>query len=219
MTIVGLIPARSGSKRLPDKNLAMLAGRPLIQHTCEAAVESRVLDAVYVNTDCRRIADAAAAAGARCPVLRPRHLAADETPTRDANRFILDWLAGRGERYDAVAVLQPTSPLRTADDIRCAWQLFDENAPCAVVSVSPVAPASWLGHVGRDARFEPLGGDRPVCRLNGAIYIYAVDDYLSAREPPRTLAFAMPADRGVDIDTEEDMRHAECLMQRSAAAV
>jgi hypothetical protein len=87
-----------------------------------------------------------------------------------------------------------------------------------VLSVSPVAPASWLGQVGRDARFVPLTGDRPVCRLNGAIYIYSVEDYLGSREPPRTLAYVMPAERGVDIDTEEDLRHAECLLQRAAVS-
>lgn len=219
MNAVGIIPARSGSKRLPNKNIADLAGRPLIAHTCRAALDCGVLDAVYVNTDCSQIAAVAEEFGVGCPRLRPGSLAEDDTPTRESNRFMLDVLSQRGERYEAVVVLQPTSPLRTADDIRAAWQLYEENAPCAVVSVSPVAPASWLGNIGKDARFEPLAGGKTICRLNGAIYIFAIVDYLSGREPARTLAHVMPAARGIDIDTEEDLRHAEFVMQRVAAAV
>ena len=138
MTVVGLIPARAGSKRLPGKNLVPLDGRPLLAHTCAAAVESRVLTAVYANTDSAEIAAIAEQNGVACPALRPKHLAEDNTPTRDSNLFILDFLSRRGERYDAVMVLQPTSPLRTAEDIRGAWALFEEHAPCAVVSVAPL---------------------------------------------------------------------------------
>jgi CMP-N-acetylneuraminic acid synthetase len=217
MNAVGIIPARSGSKRLVGKNVADLCGRPLIAHTCEAALRSGVLGAVYVNTDCPQIAAAAQAAGVGCPQLRPAELAEDETPTRDSNRFLIDVLAQRGERYDTVVVLQPTSPLRSAADIQAAWQLYEENAPCAVVSVSPVAPAGWLGTLGKDARFEPLAGNGTICRLNGAIYGYSLAEYLSEHEPARTLAHAMPASRGIDIDTEEDLRHAEFVMQCAAA--
>ncbi len=216
MNAVGIIPARAGSKRLPGKNIAELCDRPLIVHTCRAALDSGVLSAVYVNTDCANIAAVAAGFGVGCPELRPCALAEDDTSTRDANRFLLDLLARSGESYDAIVVLQPTSPLRTAADIRTAWQLYEENAPCAVVSVSPVAPAGWLGTLGKDARFEPLGGDRTICRLNGAIYIYSLADYLSEHEPARTLAHVMPASRGIDIDTEEDFRHAESVMQCAA---
>lgn len=216
MTVVGIIPARGGSKRLPGKNLAELGGRPLIAHTCEAAVQSGVLKAVYVNTDCQVIAAAAAEYDVSCPVLRPAELATDEATTLAANHFLLEYLAGRGERYDAVMVLQPTSPLRSAADIVAAWQLFEENAPCKVVSVSPVAPAAWLGHIGKDGRFEPLdGGEEIMVRLNGAIYIHTWDDYFADHTPARTLAYPMPAERGVDIDTEEDLHHAAFILARS----
>ena len=215
MKAVGLIPARAGSKRVPDKNVADVLGRPLISYTCEAARESGVLSAIYVNTDSQAIADVAAEYGVTAPVLRPRHLACDDSPTQDANRFVLGYLAARGEVYDAVVTLQPTSPLRTADDIRAALAVFEENAPCTVVSVSPVAPSSWLGHIGKDGRFDALGGEDVVYRLNGAVYVHCYQDYIHNRSAPRTMVYPMPASRGVDIDTPEDLQHAACLMQHS----
>ncbi|MGD8451887.1 MAG: acylneuraminate cytidylyltransferase family protein [Phycisphaerae bacterium] len=218
MTVVALIPARAGSKRLPNKNLANLHGRPLIAYTCEAALASGVLSAVYVNTDGPTIAAVAADHGVACPVLRPVQLARDDTPTQPSNRYILDFLADRGETYDAVMVLQPTSPLRTAEDIRGAVALYEENAPCAVVSASPVAPSSWLGHVGRDGRFEALGGPDVIYKLNGAIYVHGYKDYVQNRRPPRTMVYPMPAARGVDIDTAEDFHYAAVLLQRLVTA-
>ncbi len=213
MTVVGIIPARAGSKRLPGKALLPLAGRPLLAHTCTAAVDSGVLSAVYVNTDCPRIAAAGQAAGVECPALRPAALAADDTPTRDSNLFLLDVLTRRGERYDAVMVLQPTSPLRTAEDIRAAWALFREHAPCEVYSLSPVAPQSWLGLVKSDGGFERWQGAQTVYRLNGAIYIHPWAHYVAGR-PATPVAYVMPATRGVDIDTRDDLALAEFLLAR-----
>ncbi len=214
MTVVGLIPARAGSERVVGKNLVPLAGKPLIAHTCEAAHGANVLDAVYVNTDSPEIAAVATEAGVSAPTLRPAALAGPGTPTRDANLHVLEFLARRGERYDAVMVLQPTSPLRTTADIQAAWSLFEENAPCAVVSVSPVSPENWLGRIGRDGSFERYVGVGPVCRLNGAIYVHCWDDYVNGTPPRKTIAYVMPAARGVDIDTREDLEQARLLMER-----
>jgi len=217
MNVLGIIPARGGSKRLPGKNLAALDGRPLIGFTCEAALHAGVLAAVYVNTDDALIAATARECGVACPVMRPARLAADDTPTQESNRFLLEFLARRGETYDAVMILQPTSPLRTAEDIREALELFEANAPCAVVSVAPVAPAAWLGRIGRDGRFDAFSGQDVVYRLNGAIYLHGYEDYLHDRRPPRTLIYPMPSARSVDIDTWEDLRYAELILRQGAA--
>jgi len=214
VTVVGVIPARAGSKRLPDKNLVPLGGRPLLAYTCAAALESRVCTAVYVNTDSPAIAAVAEEHGVACPVLRPKSLAADDSSTRDANVFLLDFLARRGEHYDAVIVLQPTSPLRSADDIRAAWDLFEEHAPCEVVSVAPLVRESWAGHIGRDGRFEHGLGEELLYRLNGAIYIHSNDDYVQDRPARKTVAYRMPPARSVDIDTREDLEYAEFLVRR-----
>ncbi|MFH1745464.1 MAG: acylneuraminate cytidylyltransferase family protein [Planctomycetota bacterium] len=216
MKIVGLIPARAGSKRVPNKNLQLLNGRPLIHYTCAAAVDSQVLDAVYVNTDSPEIAAAAEECGVACPLLRPAHLARDDTSTLDSNRFMLDELSRRGENHDVVMILQPTSPLRQAADIQAAVELFETNAPCAVVSASPTVPASWLGHVRKDGSFDRLHGEDVVYRLNGAIYIYRVSDYLDSPHALRRLVYPMTATRGLDIDTLDDLRYAEFLLQQPA---
>lgn len=214
VTVVGLIPARAGSKRLHNKNLAPLDGRPLIAYTCDAACASGVLAATYVNTDSPEIARIAGEHGVPCPALRPKQLAADDTPTLASNLYLLEVLAARGERHDAVMVLQPTSPLRQAEDIRAAWALFEDHAPCAVVSVSPLVPESWTGRIARDGRFERGSGDAPVYRLNGAIYIYQWDDYVADRTPRKTVAYVMPAARGIDIDTADDLEYARFLLRR-----
>ena len=214
MTVVGLIPARAGSKRLPNKNLSVVGGRPLLAYTCEAALGSGVLSAVYVNTDSPAIAAVAQEHGVACPVLRPARLADDDTPMQAANQFLLRFLAQRGERYDAVMVLQPTSPLRTPDDLRGALELYEANAPCAVVSVSPVAPASWIGRIGKDGRFEALYGQDVIYRLNGAIYVHGYEDYLQSRHAPRTMVYPMPVTSSVDIDTSDDLQYAAFLLEQ-----
>lgn len=212
MRIVGVIPARGGSQRLPGKNLAIIGGLPLVAHTVQAACDSGVLSDVLINTDDADIAVAAADAGATYPALRPAHLATADATTRDANRWLLTQMAKCGREYDAIMVLQPTSPLRTADDIRAAADLFEENAPCAVESVTRVAPASWLARLGRDGRIETLVGEECVYRRNGAIYLYRVEDYLTDAPPRKTLAYRMPPERSVDIDVHEDLAVAEFLM-------
>lgn len=212
--MVGIIPARSGSKRLPNKNLADLDGRPLIVHTCQAAIDSGVLSAVYINTDSAEIASTAVDAGATCPVLRPAPLASDDATTRDATLFMLDFLANRGETYNAVMILQPTSPLRTAADIRAAWDLFHEHAPCAVVSVTEMVPESWSGRIGRDGQFEQLAGTQMLHRLNGAIYVYRWDDYVRKQIPRKTIAYRIPPERGIDIDTPDDLKLARFMIDR-----
>jgi CMP-N-acetylneuraminic acid synthetase len=213
VSVLGMIPARAGSKRLPNKNLLPLNGRPLLAYTCLAALESRVCHTVYVNTDSPAIAAVAEEYGVACPVLRPKRLATDASPTRDALLFFLNFLAQRGERYDAVLVLQPTSPLRTADDIRAAWDLCAEHAPCDVVSVTPLVRESWAGHIRRDGGFERGLGEEMIYRLNGAIYLHGCDDYVHARPPRKIVAYRMPLARSIDIDTAEDLQYAEFLLR------
>ncbi|MBN2446087.1 MAG: acylneuraminate cytidylyltransferase family protein [Phycisphaerae bacterium] len=212
MRIAAFIPAREGSKRVPNKNLINLGDRPLLAYTCQAALESGVFDDVFVNTDSPAIALVARRHGVACPRLRPESLATDEATTRDAMIWYLRWLSERGTSYDALMILQPTSPLRTADDIRATMNIFEEHAPCAVISVTPCAPGNWLGRVRPDGQFEPLVGDDYVYRLNGAIYAYTWDDYLNMRVPRKTLAYVMPPRRSVDIDTFDDLRLAQAYL-------
>ncbi|MGE3182369.1 MAG: acylneuraminate cytidylyltransferase family protein [Phycisphaerae bacterium] len=214
MKVLAVIPARSGSKRIPGKNTASLADRPLIAYTCQAAREAEIFDAIYVNTDCSRIAGIAAQYGVSCPILRPRELATDETSTDLAMRFFISALVEQDDLYDAVMLLQPTSPLRNAEDIRAAFALFEQNRPCTVVSVTHVTPASWLGRVTKDGQFEPFVGNDPVYRLNGAIYVHPFEYYLDGARSPKHMMYPMPVERSVDIDTIDDWQVAEMLMQQ-----
>jgi N-acylneuraminate cytidylyltransferase len=123
-SIVALIPARAGSKRVPDKNIARLGGHPLIAYTIAAAKDSGVFDAIVVSTDSDRYANIAGYYGAETPFMRPPELAGDKSPDIDWIRHALTTLADAGRRFDCFSILRPTSPCRKAETIRRAWEQF-----------------------------------------------------------------------------------------------
>jgi CMP-N-acetylneuraminic acid synthetase len=121
---VALIPARHGSKRVPGKNVRLLNGHPMLAYTIAPALQSRVFDAVIVSTDSEETAAVARHYGAEVPLLRPVAFATDTSPDIEWVEYTLRELAQRGRRWDAFSLLRPTSPFRTADTIRRAWELF-----------------------------------------------------------------------------------------------
>jgi N-acylneuraminate cytidylyltransferase len=127
---VAFVPARSGSKRLPDKNIAALAGHPLMAYSIAAARESGLFDAVIVSTDSARYADTAREYGAEVPALRPADIAGERSPDIEWIEHMLGVLDAQGRAFDVFAILRPTSPFRQADTIRRAWAAFlnDEGA-------------------------------------------------------------------------------------------
>jgi CMP-N-acetylneuraminic acid synthetase len=137
--VLGLIPARGGSKGIPRKNIALLAGRPLLAYTCEAALASHVLNRVVVSTDDEEIADVAQQCGIEVPFIRPKSLAQDESPSIDVVRHAVEHLRNE-ERWipSVVVLLQPTSPLRKARHIDEAVDLMEETKADTVVSVVEV---------------------------------------------------------------------------------
>jgi N-acylneuraminate cytidylyltransferase len=122
--LIALIPARQGSKRVTGKNIRPLHGHPLIAYTIAAALDSGVCDRVMVSTDTEDIARIARHYGADVPFLRPEAMAADRSPDIEWLEFTIDQLAERGVTFDCFALLRPTSPFRTSDTIRRAWQSF-----------------------------------------------------------------------------------------------
>lgn len=218
MAILGLIPARGGSKGIPRKNIRPIAGKPLIAWTIEVALAANTIDRVVVTTDDPEIAAVATAYGADVPFLRPAELACDETPGIDPVLHALDLLPG----FNAVVLLQPTSPLRTAGDIDAAMALADAGTGANVVSVTEAKHAAWtfpmntagileIGEIDRATRRQDL----PVrFSLNGAIYVAPVACLREHRGflVPGTLGYAMPAERSVDIDAPIDWRLAELLL-------
>lgn len=224
MTILGLIPARGGSKGIPRKNIKLMAGKPLIVWTIEAAMRCRRLDAVVVSTDDDEIAAVARHAGAQVPFMRPAALAMDTTPGLDPVLHALDSLPG----HDAVLLLQPTSPLRSASDIdACLDMALSRDAP-SVVSVCQVdSHPLWVFRMDGNDGLQRYLSDAPPARrqdlpsayaLNGAMY-YARTAWLREHRAfvgPGTLGLAMPPERSVDVDTAFDWRVAEMLLKECA---
>ncbi|HXD74822.1 MAG TPA: acylneuraminate cytidylyltransferase family protein [Vicinamibacterales bacterium] len=229
MKVLGVVTARGGSKGLPGKNLKPLAGKPLIAHTIDAAAGARAFDRVILSTDDEAIAAAGRAGGCDVPFLRPAELARDETPHLPVLQHAVAWLRDR-ERYvpDAVMILQPTSPLRRAEDIRASIALLETSGADSVVSVSEV-PAHYnpmrtltVDANGIASLFVGGGPVRrrinrrqdmpPAWTMNGAIYLFRTA-VLDGAEPSlygsRTAAYVMPAEFGISIDSLDDWTDAE----------
>ncbi len=224
MKNIAIIPARSGSKGLSDKNIKILNDKPLLAYTIEAAVACLRFDAVMVSTDSEVYAEIARRYGAEVPFLRSRKTSSDEASSWDTVLEVLDEYEKRGQVFDTFCLLQPTSPMRTAEDIISAYDVFNEKDASAVVSMVEVDHAlSWCGVIGTDGSIEDFisrdsSGRRqsqPVYyRPNGAIFVQRIDDFRKDQFTYRKGAYAyvMPKERSVDIDTEFDLRFAEFLM-------
>lgn len=126
-SVIGVIPARAGSKGLPGKNIRLLCGKPLIVWSIEKALKSRYLDVVVVSTDSEDIAAISAKAGADIPFLRPAHLASDTASSYDTIRHVLDHYAQTGRQFDYTMLLEPTSPLREDNDIDNVLDVMEAN--------------------------------------------------------------------------------------------
>jgi CMP-N-acetylneuraminic acid synthetase len=219
--VLGLIPAKGGSTRLPRKNILPLGGRPLIAWTVEAARESGVIDRLIVSTEDREVADIACDLGVEVPFIRPEELARDPAGVVEVALHALDELERSGDQFDSMIILMPTCPFRNADDIRVAYASFRENHWSFLMSVSrfghtPFA-AMGLGENDKLTHYFPdYTGMKsqelpPAYRPNGAIQILDVEAFQREKtyfgEP--LFGYEMPIERSVDIDSEEDLQFAE----------
>lgn len=221
--IYALVVARGGSRGLPQKNIRNLRGKPLIAYTIEAARQSALVDEVYLSTDDMEIASVAKTYGCEIPFLRESSLATDDASSVDVVSDAIKRLAP----HDIVVLLQPTSPLRTAQDIDSALELMLQEAAPACVSVCPAADHPWLVQ-----RIDANGNLDPYCSsgevkylrrqdlpeawvLNGAIYAARCDLFIASGSfmMDGTIAYRMPLDRSVDIDTEDDLNRAEQILR------
>jgi N-acylneuraminate cytidylyltransferase/CMP-N,N'-diacetyllegionaminic acid synthase len=222
-----IIPARGGSKGLPRKNIRQLAGKPLIAWTIEAALRSQVPSRVVLSTDDPEILNVGLQWGAEAPFLRPIELAQDQSGSVDVILHAVHWLADN-ENYlpEYVMFLQPTSPLRSSEDIQQAVRLIRDKQADAVVSVNPVHQHPyWMKTISTDGRLVNfLSTERPYTSrqdlpptyaLNGAIYLIKRDVFLAQRSlnVENTLAYVMPSERSLDIDTPWDFHLAELVLK------
>ncbi len=226
MKNIAIIPARSGSKGLKDKNIKELCGKPMMSYTIEAALQSGCFDVVHVSTDSERYAAIARSYGADVPFLRDITISGDNASSWEAIRFTLKEYAKIGEKYDIFTLLQPTSPLRNEAHIRGAMELYIKTSANAVVSVSetdhnPILTGmlpvdmNMKGFVRKEYRDVPRQRLPIYYRVNGAIYILKtellnnIDDYFDNR----CYAFKMEKIDSVDIDDEVDFLLAETILK------
>ncbi len=227
MRVLGVIPARGGSKGVPRKNIRPLGGKPLIAYAIEASHEAGRLERTVLSTDDDEIAEIGKSHGADVPFIRPAELATDSAFGLPVIQHAIEAVeAEEGDRYDAALLLQPTTPLRTGKDIDDALELLERSGADSVISVVDVE-----GH--HPARMKYLEGDRlidpPFCEAlenqprqelrpmylrNGAIYATRRDVLMAGSFKGRDCrALVMPVSRSVNIDTENDFRWAEWLLK------
>ena len=229
MNRIAIIPARSGSKGLKDKNIKELNGKPLIAYSIEAAIKSNMFDKVFVSTDSQKYADIAIKYGADASFLRSEKNSSDIADSWDVVREVVDVLKNKGKKYDEVMLLQATSPLRTSQDIINAIDILHKRQANAVVSLtecnhSPI----WCNTLPEDnsmdgfERTEYMGLPRqalPVFyRYNGAIYLVTNKELYNKEHMLERgcYAYIMPQNRSIDIDTDLDFLIAETLMKVGA---
>lgn len=225
-TVLGIIPARGGSKSIPRKNICSLAGKPLIAWTIETALSCKALDRVIVSTDDQEIASVAQNYGAEAPFLRPKELALDNTPGIAPILHAVQWLAKK-QNYipDYIMVLQPTSPLRTIEDIDAAIQLAIKYQSDSVISVCPVNyHPYWMKQLTSDRYLTDFlklhqsynhRQDLPnIYAINGAIYLVRRDILLqNTLFTNCTLPYIMPTERSLDIDTSWELYLANLILE------
>ena len=227
--ILGLIPAKGGSVRVARKNLRALGGKPLLQWAIESARGAGCLDRVVVSTEDAEAAKVARACGADVPFTRPEHLARDPYGVVDVCLHALDALEAQGDTYSHLVTLLPTSPFRRAQHVREAVDRFHAAGAAFLMSVTQLDSSLLLAHVARGAFMEPLHpewlgrlGARAkkeelptLVKSNGAVVVADVQRLRAERNYyVYPLAYyAMPEPAGLDIDTEEDLKYAEFLLE------
>lgn len=226
MKILGVITARGGSKRIPRKNVKELCGKPLIYYTIKAAMESKLLDKVILSSDDDEIIDIGLRYGVEVPFKRPSELARDATPSIDVMIHAVNFVEKRQHfAPDIVVILEPTSPLRTAEDIDGALRMHLETDADSVVSVvktdhwHPIRAKKIVDGVLYDYCLEETEGVRrqdlpPAYFRNGAFYSVKRDVLMDEHRlyGKVTRPYIMPPERSVDINGEIDFKLAEILI-------
>ena len=216
--VLAIIPARGGSKGIPHKNIS-LCGKPLIAYTIEAANQSTYIDTVIVSTDDVDIQRISEQYGALVPFLREAKIASDEATTISVVVDAVKRLEVNGEKFDVVILLQPTSPLRTAEEIDVAIDIFFQNNMQGIVSVNVAEVSPFLLRTIEGSQLQRIISKNSTIRrqdmptyyeVNGAIYINAISDIkesLSFNDNP--IPYIMSCERSVDIDTWDDLEKAK----------
>jgi CMP-N,N'-diacetyllegionaminic acid synthase len=225
MKNLAIIPARSGSKGIKDKNIKLLNGKPLLAYSIDSAVESNMFTNIIVSTDSEDYAQISRKFGAEVPFLRSESISGDMANSWDAVKEVLFKYKGQGIFFDTICLLQPTSPLRTADDIVNAYKLLDDKKAEAVTSVCETEHSPlWCMTLDEDLSLREFNKNeialprqciKKYYRQNGAIYIRHID-YSNEQIQlvfENDVAYIMSQDRSIDIDNMIDFKFAEFCLQ------
>jgi CMP-N,N'-diacetyllegionaminic acid synthase len=223
-TFLAIIPARSGSKGIIDKNIREINHKPLMAYTLEACKRSGIFDDIVVSTDSEKYAGIAKRFGASVPFLRPKELASDQASSNDVILHVINGLQHLGKTFDCFMLLQPTSPLRNEKHmIESAGILLENNAD-SVVSICKSDSSSYLTvALTEEGRVKTLFSDKkqvrrqdmpPEYRINGAIYLALTSYFVKNKSfyEGKTLPYFMSAFDSIDIDDDFQMKIAELLL-------
>lgn len=227
---LAVIPARGGSKGIPKKNIKVMNGKPLIAYTIEAASEAIAqgfIDDCIVSTDSEEIASISRQYGASVPFMRPEYLGGDTIKSIDVILHALQFMEDKGKVYDAVITLQPTSPMRTTEDLTGGIFLYDNSDNDSAIAVYEDSKANGFNYyrmgdnnIGIAEHKEHNTGIRrqemkPMYVRNGALYISSIsllkEKHLIIGDRP--LLYVMPKERSVDVDSLQDFEYIGFLMK------
>jgi CMP-N-acetylneuraminic acid synthetase len=228
MRVLGIVPARGGSKGIPRKNVAILAGKPLLQYTAEVALAAKTLSRTILSTDDPEIAEIGAKCGLDVPFLRPKELSDDHAASLSVVQHAVRFLEGLGESYDAICLLQPTSPLRKTRYIDECVQLMIETSADSVISVLPV-PHTYNPHwvfIQRPDGYLKLctGEESPITRRQdlppafhreGSVYLTMRDVVMihNSLYGNRIVGYVVPSGETVNLDSLADWHKAEIILK------
>lgn len=224
MNNLAIIPARSGSKGLKNKNIKMLLGKPMMSYSIKAAIESEMFSEIMVSTDSEEYAEIAKQYGANVPFLRSSEMASDNANSWDVVREVLNLYSQEGKEFDTVCVLQPTSPLRNCDDIINSYKIYKSKLANTVIGVCETEHSPlWENVLPEDNSMDCFISKENRCRrqllptyyrINGAMYIVNAKEILKSDNIYlNSYAYIMPKERSVDIDSELDFIIAETMIK------
>ncbi len=229
MKVLGIIPARSGSKGVHRKNIKLLCGKPLLAYTIESALKASRLTRIILSTEDEEIANVGMSWGADVPFLRPRELAEDSSPTLPVVQHALETLEYAGEQYDAVCLLQPTNPLRRSFDVDNCIELLEKTGADSVISVLPV-PAEynphWVYWKSEDGSLGLATGENepiprrqdlpPAFHREGSVYVTRTEIVRSRQSlyGNNIMGYEIPPEFSSNIDTLSDWQEVEDRISR-----
>lgn len=222
---IAIIPARQGSKGIKDKNIQILCGKPLLVYSIEAAIQANLFEEIVVSTDSEEYAQIAREAGASVPFIRDARLATDTASSWDVARDAVEKYRLMGMEFDTAALLQPTSPLRDAQDILAGYHKMEEKEAHLIVSVCKTTHSPlWANTLPEDSSLDGFLNQNSLLprqylptyyRINGALYIIRMDALMCSENIyiPNSFAVIMSEENSIDIDEKLDLYLAETIIR------